>query len=94
MSPIALLLNLLWIVFGGVWMAVGWVVAAAIMALTIIGLPWARAAAIQLRRNGTIYRQREENHEAARFHRWSDVRGRNGTGTGTADWESLPDRIV
>ena len=38
------LLNLLWIVFGGVWMAVGWVVAATIMAITIIGLPWARAA--------------------------------------------------
>ena len=40
----SVLLNLLWIVFGGVWMAVGWVVAATIMAITIIGLPWARAA--------------------------------------------------
>jgi uncharacterized membrane protein YccF (DUF307 family) len=44
MSPVSLLLNLLWIVFGGLWMAVGWVVAAAVMAITIIGLPWARAA--------------------------------------------------
>ena len=44
MSVTSVLLNLLWIVFGGVWMAVGWVVAAAIMAITIIGLPWARAA--------------------------------------------------
>ena|SRR5438094_4787368 len=44
MSPIALLLNLLWIVFGGLWMAVGWVFAAVIMAITIIGIPWARAA--------------------------------------------------
>ena len=44
MSPISLLLNLLWIVFGGLWMAVGWVVAAVIMAITIIGLPWAPAA--------------------------------------------------
>ena len=44
MSPISLLLNLLWIVFGGLWMAVGWIVAAVIMAITIIGLPWARAA--------------------------------------------------
>jgi uncharacterized membrane protein YccF (DUF307 family) len=44
MSPVSLLLNLLWIIFGGLWMAVGWVVAAAIMAITIIGLPWARAA--------------------------------------------------
>jgi uncharacterized membrane protein YccF (DUF307 family) len=44
MSPIAFLLNLLWILFGGLWMALGWIVAAVIMAITIIGLPWARAA--------------------------------------------------
>ena len=43
-SPQSLLLNLLWIVFGGLWMAVGWVIAAFLMAITIIGLPWARAA--------------------------------------------------
>jgi uncharacterized membrane protein YccF (DUF307 family) len=39
----SLLLNLLWIVFGGFWMAVAWVVAAVLMALTIVGLPWTRA---------------------------------------------------
>jgi uncharacterized membrane protein YccF (DUF307 family) len=44
MSPLSLLLNLLWIVFGGLWMAVAWLIAAVIMAITIIGLPWARAA--------------------------------------------------
>ena len=44
MSPLSLLLNLLWILCGGLWMAVGWIVAAVIMAITIIGLPWARAA--------------------------------------------------
>jgi uncharacterized membrane protein YccF (DUF307 family) len=44
MTPMALLLNLLWLLFGGVWMAVAWGVAAVIMAITIIGLPWARAA--------------------------------------------------
>jgi len=44
MSPVSLLLNILWIVFGGFWMAAGWVVAGVIMAITIIGLPWARAA--------------------------------------------------
>ncbi len=44
MSPLSLILNLLWIVFGGLWMAAGWLVAAVIMAITIIGLPWARAA--------------------------------------------------
>jgi uncharacterized membrane protein YccF (DUF307 family) len=44
MSAMSLLLNVLWIVFGGLEMAVGWLIAALIMAITIIGLPWARAA--------------------------------------------------
>jgi uncharacterized membrane protein YccF (DUF307 family) len=44
MSPIALLLNLLWLLLGGVWMAIGWGIAAVVMAITIIGIPWARAA--------------------------------------------------
>jgi uncharacterized membrane protein YccF (DUF307 family) len=44
MSPLAILFNLAWIVFGGLWMAVGWLIAAVIMAITIIGIPWARAA--------------------------------------------------
>ena len=44
MSPVSLFLNILWVLLGGIWMAAGWVVAAIIMAITIIGLPWARAA--------------------------------------------------
>lgn len=40
----SLFLNVLWIMFGGLWMAVGWLVAAVIMAITIIGITWARAA--------------------------------------------------
>ena len=44
MSLTSLLLNVLWVVFGGAWMAAGWLLAALIMAITIIGLPWARAA--------------------------------------------------
>ncbi len=44
MSPVSLLLNLLWILTGGLWMAVAWLIAAVILAITIIGLPWARAA--------------------------------------------------
>jgi uncharacterized membrane protein YccF (DUF307 family) len=44
MPVTSLLLNLLWIVFGGLWMAIAWAVAAVIMAITIVGLPWARAA--------------------------------------------------
>ena len=44
MAPVSILLNLLWILIGGAWMAFGWLVAAVIMAVTVIGLPWARAA--------------------------------------------------
>src|SRR5271163_3925930 len=44
MSLLRLLLNLLWIITGGVWMALAWLIAAVIMAITIIGIPWARAA--------------------------------------------------
>jgi uncharacterized membrane protein YccF (DUF307 family) len=41
---VSLLLNVLWIVFGGLWMALAWLIAAAVMAITIVGLPWSRAA--------------------------------------------------
>jgi uncharacterized membrane protein YccF (DUF307 family) len=44
MSLLSVILNVLWILTGGIWMALGWLIAAAIMAITIIGLPWARAA--------------------------------------------------
>jgi uncharacterized membrane protein YccF (DUF307 family) len=44
MSPLSFLLNVLWIICGGLWMALAWIIAAIIMAITIIGLPWTRAA--------------------------------------------------
>jgi len=44
MPVMSLFLNLLWIIFGGLWMAFGWVIAAIVMAITIVGIPWARAA--------------------------------------------------
>ena len=44
MSLLSLLLNLLWIATGGLWMAAGWLIAAIIMGITIVGLPWAGAA--------------------------------------------------
>jgi uncharacterized membrane protein YccF (DUF307 family) len=40
----SLLLNVLWIVFGGFYMSAGWLIAALVMVVTIIGIPWARAA--------------------------------------------------
>ena len=44
MSLIRLILNVLWIVTGGLWMALAWLLAGIIMVITIIGIPWARAA--------------------------------------------------
>lgn len=35
--------NLIWFIFGGLEMAIGWCIVGAIAALTIVGLPWARA---------------------------------------------------
>ena len=39
-----LVLNIIWVVFGGLEMALGWLVAAFFFAISIIGIPWARAA--------------------------------------------------
>jgi uncharacterized membrane protein YccF (DUF307 family) len=35
--------NLLWLVLGGFWMALGWWFAGLLMAISIVGLPWARS---------------------------------------------------
>ena len=43
MSFLRLLLNVLWILTGGLWMAAAWLLASLIMAISIVGLPWARA---------------------------------------------------
>lgn len=40
----SLILNILWLVLGGLAMTFGWLVAAALMAITIVGLPWTPAA--------------------------------------------------
>ena len=44
MGPGSLILNILWLIFGGFAMAVGWALAGVIMAITIICLPWTPAA--------------------------------------------------
>ena len=44
MPPVSILLNVLWLLIGGLYMAAAWVLAGVIMAITIIGLPWTRAA--------------------------------------------------
>lgn len=44
MPALRFLLNVLWIFTGGLWMAAAWLFGALLMAVTIIGLPWTRAA--------------------------------------------------
>lgn len=39
----SLILNIIWVVFGGLVTALGWFFAGIIAAITVIGLPWARA---------------------------------------------------
>jgi uncharacterized membrane protein YccF (DUF307 family) len=41
---LSLILNILWLICGGLLMAFGWLVAAILMAITIVGLPWTAAA--------------------------------------------------
>lgn len=41
---IRFLLNLAWIVLGGFWMALGWLAAGVLLAVTIVFLPWAMSA--------------------------------------------------
>ena len=40
----SLILNILWLVCGGLPMAFGWLIAALVMAVTIVGLPWVPGA--------------------------------------------------
>lgn len=41
---ISLILNLIWLVLGGVFMFLGWMFAGVLMVVSIIGIPWARSA--------------------------------------------------
>jgi uncharacterized membrane protein YccF (DUF307 family) len=43
MPLLQFLLNILWILSGGMWMAAAWLLAVIVMAITIIGLPFAWA---------------------------------------------------
>lgn len=44
MPLLSLILNILWVLTGGLWMAAGWLFAALLMVISIIGIPWARSA--------------------------------------------------
>jgi uncharacterized membrane protein YccF (DUF307 family) len=41
---LTIVLNILWLIFGGLCMAIGWFVGGVVMVITIIGIPFARAA--------------------------------------------------
>lgn len=43
------LLNVLWVVFGGLEMAIVWFLAGLLMIITIVGIPWARACFVMAR---------------------------------------------
>ena len=43
-GPLNLILNILWLILGGLPMAIGWLFAAVLIAITIVGLPWFPAA--------------------------------------------------
>jgi uncharacterized membrane protein YccF (DUF307 family) len=74
MSPLRFLLNLLWVFTGGLWTAAAWILGALLMCLTIIGLPWARAAF-----NIALYTFLPFGHRAVSRARFT---GREDIGTG------------
>ncbi|MFR9728606.1 YccF domain-containing protein [Saccharopolyspora sp. MS10] len=39
-----LLLNVIWLIFGGLWLALGYAVAGVVLAITVIGIPFAIAS--------------------------------------------------
>lgn len=43
MSLIQFIMNVLWLLLGGVVMGIGWFLVGIVMAVTIVGLPWARS---------------------------------------------------
>jgi len=75
MSPLRFLLNILWLVCGGLWMAIGWAAAAILMALTVIGLPWTRAAFTMARYTLLPFGRRTVSR--------AEYYGREDLGTGT-----------
>lgn len=40
---VRLILNILWLVLGGIWSAIAWFLVGILAAITIVGLPWARS---------------------------------------------------
>jgi len=73
-----LLLNLLWLLLGGLLMAIGWWLAGVVAALTIVGLPWARACFVIGNFSIWPFGQEAVNRR--------DLTGRGDLGTGPLGW--------
>ena len=43
-GPLRLVGNIIWVLFGGLFMAIGWMLAGILSFLTIVGIPWGIAA--------------------------------------------------
>ena len=69
------LLNILWVVLGGLMMALGWWLAGLICAITVVGLPWARSCFVIGRFSLWPFGQEAVNRR--------DLRGRDDLGTGS-----------
>lgn len=74
----SLLLNILWIIFGGGLFAIIWLMAGVLMALTIIGLPWARACFMIAGYTFLPFGRQLVSRE--------EVTGRESIGTGPLGW--------
>lgn len=68
--------NIIWIVCGGIWMSLGWVLAGVIMYLTVIGIPWGRSCFVIAK--FTLF---PFGHEAVSR---EEVTGQRDMGTGVA----------
>ncbi len=68
--------NIIWILLGGIWMSIGWVIAGLIMYVTVIGIPWGRSCFVIAR--FTLF---PFGHEAVSRRR---VSGQEDIGTGAA----------
>src|SRR5215471_6514935 len=70
-----LALNLLWLLFGGFFLGFGWLLASLIMFVSIIGIPWGRAAF-----NIALFTFLPFGHEAIAR---DELSGQEDIGTGT-----------
>ena len=74
-SMLSSLLNILWVVLGGLMMALGWWLAGLICAITVVGLPWARSCFVIGRFSLWPFGQEAVNRR--------DLQGREDLGTGS-----------